>query len=122
MTTFDKREEGFEKKFAHDEETKGISPGTVLTAMMVRRLLERERLTELDFGRGDDPYKALWVSRRRQRLGLVIAAPWGRTGITLIARHLLGRARNLLLAASNCGTRSAPYNPAPGLIQQISRA
>ena len=102
-------------KLAHDEEAKGISPGTVLTAMMVRRLLEKERLTELDFGRGDDPYKALWVSRRRQRIGVVIASPWRPTGITLIARHLLGRTRNLLSASVNVPYRLTPYRVSLGL-------
>ena len=45
-------------KLAHDEAFKLHSPGTVLTALMLRHLLDHEHVTEIDFGRGDDPYKA----------------------------------------------------------------
>jgi CelD/BcsL family acetyltransferase involved in cellulose biosynthesis len=59
-------------KLAHDEEYKPLSPGTVLTAMMVRELLNREHVDELDFGRGDDAYKQLRATRRRQRVGVML--------------------------------------------------
>ena len=41
-------------KLAHDEAFKADSPGTVLTALMLR-LLNEEHVAEIDFGRGDDP-------------------------------------------------------------------
>jgi hypothetical protein len=44
-------------KLAHDEAFKAHSPGTVLTALMLRHLLDQEHVTEIDFGRGDDDYK-----------------------------------------------------------------
>ena len=65
-------------KLAHAEESRAASPGPALTALMVRHLLERDGVRALDFGRGDDPYKRLWVGQRRQRMGLVLADP--RTG------------------------------------------
>ena len=40
--------------------SKRYSPGTVLTAMMLRRLIEEEGVSEIDFGRGDDDYKRGW--------------------------------------------------------------
>ncbi len=86
-------------KLAHDEAFKPISPGTVLTALMIRSLLEDDGVTELDFGRGDDPYKRQWVGRRRQRIGLVIASPFRPSGLRLILTHLAGRARQKLRAA-----------------------
>ena len=64
------------QKLAHDEAYRQLAPGTVLTALMVRHLLETEGVTELDFGRGDDPYKQLWTGERQQRVGVVLAAPW----------------------------------------------
>jgi CelD/BcsL family acetyltransferase involved in cellulose biosynthesis len=78
-------------KLAHDETTRARSPGTVLTAAMIRDLLEQERITKLDFGRGDDAYKSLWAGRRRQRIGVVLANPWRPAGLLALGRHRLGR-------------------------------
>lgn len=80
-------------KLAHDEAFKPISPGTVLSAWMIRRLLEEERVASIDFGRGDDPYKQLWTSERRQRVGVLLATPWHPAGAAVLLRHGLGRLR-----------------------------
>ncbi len=85
-------------KLAHDESLAALSPGTVLTALMIERLLGEERILELDFGRGDDPYKRLWASRRRQRIGLVLADPRSARGIAEIARAFAGGGRRRLLS------------------------
>lgn len=83
-------------KLAHDEAFKAASPGTVLTAMMLRRLLDEEHVTEIDFGRGDDAYKAGWAAERRQRIGLVLANRLHPRGMAFLGRHALGRARAAL--------------------------
>ncbi len=80
-------------KLAHDEAFKPISPGTVLTAYMIRRMIEVEQAQAIDFGRGDDPYKQLWTSARRQRVGVMLANPWHPGGAALLLRHGLGRVR-----------------------------
>lgn len=77
-------------KLAHDETAKALSPGTVLTAWMIRALLA-EGVTLLDFGRGDDPYKQLWVGERRQRRGLILAQPWRPRGALAMARQGMAR-------------------------------
>ena len=77
-------------KLAHDEAAKAVSPGTVLTALMIRRLIE-EGTTELDFGRGDDPYKAGWTGRRRMRVGVLLCPLRHPAGLAALARHWLGR-------------------------------
>jgi hypothetical protein len=82
-------------KLAHDETAKAASPGTVLTAWMIRALLA-EGVTSLDFGRGDDPYKQLWVGERRQRSGLILAQPWRPRGALALIRQRLARARQTL--------------------------
>lgn len=74
-------------KLCHLETMRSASPGTALTAMMIRALLEADAVTELDFGRGDDPYKQLWVGERRQRWGALLASPWHPAGLAAIARH-----------------------------------
>ncbi|MBV9812935.1 MAG: GNAT family N-acetyltransferase [Acetobacteraceae bacterium] len=80
-------------KLAHDEADKAASPGTVLTAMMIRHMLTVERVDEIDFGRGDDPYKRMWTSRRRQRMGIVVVDPLSRAGAAHLARHAAGALR-----------------------------
>ena len=78
-------------KLAHDEAARALSPGTVLTALMVRHLLDRDGVAALDFGRGDDGYKAGWTGRRRARVGVLLCPPWHPAGAVALARHLLGR-------------------------------
>lgn len=86
-------------KLAHDDAHKALSPGTVLTALMIRRLLDEEGVTELDFGRGDDGYKPGWAAQRRQRIGAVLASPLRPTGLLATVRHVAGRVRRSLGAA-----------------------
>jgi CelD/BcsL family acetyltransferase involved in cellulose biosynthesis len=78
-------------KLAHDEAYRPLSPGTVLTALMIRHLLDQEHVAELDFGRGDDAYKRLWVGYRRQRIGVMLANPCRLQGLAVLSRHWLGR-------------------------------
>lgn len=80
-------------KLAYVQEARAASPGTVLTALMIRRLLEEDRVETLDFGRGDDAYKPLWVSERRQRIGLVLADPRHPAGMLALARQAAGQGR-----------------------------
>jgi len=78
-------------KLAHDEAYKAHSPGTVLTALMLRHFLDQEHVTRIDFGRGDDAYKQGWATRRRQRIGLLLINPWRVSGIVALLRHGVGR-------------------------------
>jgi hypothetical protein len=78
-------------KLAHDEAHRALSPGTLLTAEMIARLFQ-EGIAEIDFGRGDDPYKRLWAGTRRQRIGLSIFNPRRISGLLALCRHDLGRA------------------------------
>lgn len=83
-------------KLAHDEAFKPLSPGTVLTARMIRHLLD-EGVQRLDFGRGDDPYKQSWTTQRGQLIGIVLANPWRPRGAATILRHVAGRWRRRLM-------------------------
>lgn len=83
-------------KLAHDEAFKPLSPGTALTAWMLRHFLDEERVRGIDFGRGDDAYKQGWAHDRRQRVGVVLANPMRPASWPLLARHLAGRARAAL--------------------------
>jgi CelD/BcsL family acetyltransferase involved in cellulose biosynthesis len=78
-------------KLAHDEAFKAHSPGTVLTALMLRHLLDQEHVVQIDFGRGDDAYKQGWATQRRQRIGLLLVNPRRAAGATQLLRHAAGR-------------------------------
>jgi hypothetical protein len=86
-------------KLAHDEALKAYSPGTILTAEMIRTMMAQDGIDALDFGRGDDPYKRLWAGERRQRLGLLIINPRHPQGLGVLCRHLLGRLRRAIRPA-----------------------
>src|SRR5438270_13277544 len=73
-------------KLAHDEEQRSLSPGTLLTARMIEQLL-KEPTSEIDFGRGDDPYKLLWAGSCRRRIGLLLAIPKSIRGFSVLIRH-----------------------------------
>jgi hypothetical protein len=77
-------------KLAHDEAFKAHSPGTVLTAWMIRHMIDMEHIAALDFGRGDDDYKKSWVSMRRQMIGLLLINQRSPRGLLELARHRTG--------------------------------
>ena len=78
-------------KLAHDEAFKVRSPGTVLTALMIRRMLEQDDVRELDLGRGDDPYKRGWARQRRGRIGILLVNPLRPAAWPVLGRHIVGR-------------------------------
>jgi len=68
-------------KLAYRESAKGLSPGTVLTAALLRHVIDTDRVARVDFGTGDDAYKRDWMERMRSlyRLDLLrrdVPANW----------------------------------------------
>lgn len=57
-------------KLAHLEENKNLSAGTTLTATLFRRVIDEDRVTLVDFGTGNDPYKSDWMEIDRPRYRL----------------------------------------------------
>jgi hypothetical protein len=57
-------------KLAFDEAHSKLSAGTLLTAMLMERALDVDKVSEVDYLTGDDDYKASWMPLRRERLGL----------------------------------------------------
>ncbi len=78
-------------KLAYHENFADYSPGTVLTAHLLRHAIERDGVTEVDFLKGDDKYKRMWMSHRRERRGIVAYNPATIMGAVLLLKELLGR-------------------------------
>ncbi|MDZ7752546.1 MAG: GNAT family N-acetyltransferase [Gammaproteobacteria bacterium] len=57
-------------KLAYDPAFKQFSPGTLLTAHLLRRAIDTDGVDEVDYLVGDDSYKQDWMSGRRERWGL----------------------------------------------------
>ena len=53
-------------KLAYAEDVKTLSPGTILGHAMFRHALDQDRVTSIDYGTGDEPYKADWMAERQQ--------------------------------------------------------
>lgn len=52
-------------KLAYREDARELSPGTVLSKAMFRHVLDGDRVASIDYGTGDEPYKADWMDERR---------------------------------------------------------
>lgn len=78
-------------KVAYDEAFAAFSPGTVLTAHLLQYVIEQDRVKEVDFLIGDDKYKQIWMSDRRERWGIVAYNPRTLIGLVLLGRETLGR-------------------------------
>jgi hypothetical protein len=79
-------------KLAYDEAATRYSAGTVLTAAMFEHALDVDRVAEVDYLNGDEPYKQDWMSHRRERHGIIAfdLSQW--QGLKAALRHWAGRA------------------------------
>lgn len=57
-------------KLAHLDRATPLSAGTVLTAALMAHVIDADRVREVDFGTGDDPYKRDWMEAVRPRFRL----------------------------------------------------
>lgn len=76
-------------KLAHDPAFDRQSPGTLLTHWMLRLLHEQGEARQVDFGRGDDGYKRLWLRFCQDREGVLAANPRTLKGLLAVAVDIL---------------------------------
>jgi hypothetical protein len=69
-------------KLAHLESERANSPGTLLSHAMFRHVLDHDRPDLIDYGNGDEGYKAEWMDERRVRHRLRLFNPRSVSGLT----------------------------------------
>ncbi|EXI65089.1 MAG: Protein involved in cellulose biosynthesis (CelD) [Candidatus Accumulibacter adjunctus] len=78
-------------KMAYDEAHSSHAPGTLLTAHLMEQVIDVDRVSEVDYLIGDDPYKQAWMSHRRERWGIVAYRADRFAGIARLLLEIIGR-------------------------------
>ena len=77
-------------KLAYVKGHEKLSVGSVLTAALMRHVMDVDRVAEVDYLSGDDAYKRDWMAERRERVGLVVFDPRSPRGLLAAGRHFAG--------------------------------
>ncbi len=99
-------------KVAYDEAYKAVAPGTLVTALLLEQVIDRENVTEVDYLIGDDAYKKTWMSHRRERFGLVAYDPATPHGLIGLLRQAVGKTWRRLRATYTPAAALPADNPA----------
>ena len=78
-------------KLAYREDFKRYSAGTLLSAKLMECAIDADQVKEVDYLIGDDPYKASWMTHRRERWGIIAYNPRSIYGAFGAAKEHLGR-------------------------------
>jgi CelD/BcsL family acetyltransferase involved in cellulose biosynthesis len=78
-------------KLAHREDTKAGSPGSILSHALFREAIAVDEVRRIDFGLGDEPYKADWVDTPNRMWRIDAYRPATIRGATGIARESASR-------------------------------
>ncbi len=83
-------------KLAYDTRAHDLSPGTQLSAAMFARAIDEDRVARIDYGTGDDAYKADWMDRRLPLYRLDLFDPRSPRGALAAARACSAAALRLI--------------------------
>ncbi|MBS0467008.1 MAG: GNAT family N-acetyltransferase, partial [Proteobacteria bacterium] len=78
-------------KLAYAKGHEKLSAGSVLTAELMRHVMDEDRVSEVDYLTGDDAYKRDWMAHRRERIGLLAFDPRSPRGLAAAGRHFVGQ-------------------------------
>lgn len=78
-------------KLAHDRLYHTRSVGSALTLRMFQEILDGDRPERIDFGLGDEPFKADWTPDTDTMIGWLAFNPLTARGAAAAARHKAGR-------------------------------
>jgi len=90
-------------KIACNQVYEACSGGNLLTAHLLSTVLEKDQVREVDYLTGDHPYKKTWMTRRRERWGIVAYDPRGLGGSSGRARQCAGSTLTSWRAARQSG-------------------
>lgn len=110
-------------KVAYHHAYAALSPGTVLTSYLLRHVIEQDRVGEVDFLIGDDDYKKIWMSHRRERWGIIAFNPRTVFGCALLFKEVAGRMAKTTgrrLGTTLARARAALHRPDAGHNDQLS--
>jgi CelD/BcsL family acetyltransferase involved in cellulose biosynthesis len=100
-------------KVAYDQAYKAYAPGTLVTATLMEHVIEIDRVSEIDYLMGDDPYKKTWMSNRRERWGIVAYNLRSLPGMAGLAYEALGRTAKYISQMARRVRRVPTARPAP---------
>lgn len=78
-------------KLAYDEQFGKLSIGSILTTLLMERVIDVDRVQLIDYLMGDEPYKRDWMSCRNERRGIIAYNPRTLAGLLGAARHFGGK-------------------------------
>ncbi len=78
-------------KLAYDPAFRQLSPGSLLTAQLMKHVIDVDKVREIDYLTGDDAYKNQWMSSRRERRGLIAFNPRSLGGLAGLVRESSAR-------------------------------
>jgi CelD/BcsL family acetyltransferase involved in cellulose biosynthesis len=81
----------FIHKLAHRQDAKPLSPGTTLSAALFEQVIDRDKVTLVDFGTGDDGYKRDWMETQRPRYRMELLRPAHAGNWAIIAKRIVNR-------------------------------
>jgi len=84
-------------KLAYRDDVAALSPGSILTAAMIERAIDTDQVTVIDYGTGDDAYKADWMT---DRAPLFTVAMWNPATLAGLAAGTRAAVRALVAARS----------------------
>ena len=78
-------------KLAHLEESKSLSAGTSLSAALFERVIDTDKVDLVDFGTGNDAYKADWMEQVRPRFRIDCLDPKQAKAWPALAKRVVRR-------------------------------
>lgn len=78
-------------KLAYREDAKHHSPGTILSVEMFRRAIDEDEVELIDFGIGNEAYKAEWMDEAEPLHALTAFDPRSLAGLQALGRSVAGK-------------------------------